>query len=138
MKTTTALLPFLLTACVSTGGDYRPADLLGKETVLDVRPWCTMAMDHFHADPSWFPDGPVPHLYKLTVRCAPGYSFADTEPLGGDLCRSAGPPWVDEVLERLCDPLERDKEAVIVMTADQWLALVEALADRGLAGRALE
>lgn len=108
-------------SCVSLGGRVDPSELVGRETVLDVAPWCRLTMDHAG-----------PGLYRLRVFCSPRYSMDDRAPEPGDLCDD--PPFAHPVLSLLCDPDNRGMEAFVVLTARQWDDLVEALADRGLAG----
>ena len=106
-------------SCVSTG-PVDPASLVGRETTLDVAPWCRLTMDEAG-----------PGLYRLGVFCSPRWDMGAAEPEPGNLC--SDPPFAHPVLALLCDPDARGMEAVVVLTARQWDDLVNALEDRGLA-----
>lgn len=125
----------LLAGCRTAAPDGpRLAALLGTETELDVSPWCLALLDEHPPARELAAQGGG-RLYRLSVRCSPGYDFAGTHPLAGDLCETDGPPYVLPVLDALCNtdsPVAR--EAAVLLTLDQWNALVAALADRGLAG----
>ena len=131
-----AILALILAGCQTTDpeGDPRLAGLLGGETELEVSPACLAVLD-VHPTASQLAAQGGDRLYKLTVECSPGYDFGETRFLDGDLCETEGPPYVEPVLEALCDadrPVTN--ELVILLTANQWNGLVRALADRGLAG----
>ena len=110
-----------LPACVARSGGVDPASLVGRETVLDVAPWCLLSMDEAG-----------PGLYEARVTCKPRYSMEERAPAAGELCND--PPYAHPVLALLCDQGFAGAEAVMILTLRQWDDLVEALADRGLAG----
>lgn len=130
------LFALLLAGCrtMDPGDDPRLAGLLGSETELEVSPACMAVLD-VHPTSAQLAAQGGDRLYKLTVECSPGYDFGGTRFLDGDLCETEGPPYVEPVLEALCDsdgPVTN--ELVILLTANQWNGLVRALVDRGLAG----